>query len=158
MTDEKRQFIIDNYKELIPDMDKYVNERKNPIFDFKILYQNHKLKKMKSDYNKIIRMIADIRNNEPMISAESNTLFNTDNKYSNECKRYIKNLLAKGWNINEVTAEIEKVYGAGRITKPHELTPNNSYIIFDLIIMGSFFFFAYKIGKLVNYKLFKRKI
>lgn len=124
-----RLSIIEDYRKLIADIDNYVYERRTPKFDYKELYSDYKLSKMKADYNTLIRMIADIRNNETVVSAESNTLFNTDNKYSNETKRMIKHLLSKGWSVDEICYETEKIYGAGRISKPYDLKFNSNYIL-----------------------------
>src|SRR5690349_14664598 len=95
-SEKKRKEIIKNYKDLIPDIENYIYSKKTPTFDYKFLYREHKNKNTQQKYINLSRMIADIRNNTEPTSDLSNTIIKTDNKFSNETKKLVKHLLAKG--------------------------------------------------------------
>ena len=153
--EEKRQYIIDNYKDLIPDIEQYIYERKNPNFDYSFLSNNLKVQNVQRRYADLSNIIVDIRNNTAATNFYSNSINKTDNKYSNETKKLVKHLLGKGWSNNEIAYEIEKIYGSGSITwhKTLEKEPTVSSIFAKNLLKVSCAYLTYKIGKSMIKKL-----
>jgi hypothetical protein len=147
--EEKRQYIIDNYKNLIPDIEQYIYERKNPNFDYSFLSNNLKEKNIQRRYADLANIIVDIRNNTAATNYYSNSINKTDNKYSNETKKLVKHLLSKGWSNNEIAYEIEKIYGSGSITwhKTLEKEQTVSSIFAMNLLKVSCAYLTYKLGK-----------
>jgi hypothetical protein len=121
--EERRKYIIDNYKELIPDIEDYVLGRRNENkrHDYRYLYYDVKQNLFNQRYAVLASTLVDIRNNTDPVSPESNTIVKTDNKFSNETKKMVKMLLAKGWTVNEIIYEMEKVYGSGIVSWDNKL-------------------------------------
>jgi hypothetical protein len=113
--DNLRLNLANNYRDLIPDIDNHIYGYQNPDFDFRFLARDYSLIMNNKRFNDLSKIILDIRNNNTPTSAYSNSISNTDNKFSNETKKMCKLLLAKGWTNNEVAYELEKVYGSGAI-------------------------------------------
>lgn len=147
--DEKRQYIIDNYKDLIPDIEEYIYDRKNPKFDYSFLSNNMKETNIQRRYADLANIIVDVRNNTAATNFYSNSINKTDNKYSNETKKLVKLLLGKGWSNNEIAYEIEKIYGSGSITwhKTLEKEQTITSIFAKNLLKVSCAFLTYKFGK-----------
>jgi len=145
----RRNYIINNYKEFIPDIEKYIYEKSNRNFDYTDIGHEYKRKIISEKFNVLSNIVVDIRNNTSPTTYYSNSISRTDNKYSNETKNMVKGLLAKGWSNNEVAYELEKIYGTGIISYNDGLvddTPYSSKItIISLKIM--FLYIGYRMWK-----------
>jgi len=151
----RRKEILSNYKDFMPDIEDNIYKRNNKKFDFSFFYYNYIKADIESRFNDLAKITIDIRNNTKPTTFYSNSISKTDNKLSNETKRMIKRLLAKGWTNNEIAYEMEKIYGSGTITYNSSLVNDTkrSYLSIALNIFQVFL--VYKIGK---YFLFRMKI
>ena len=99
--------------------------------------------------------ICDIRNNNAPVSDSSNTIKNSDNKYSNELKSSIKKMIALGYNYDQVVFELDKIYGTGILTtnkyfenKYHK--ENYACYLFFYSFMAVNFGICYKLYKFIK--------
>jgi len=147
--EERRQYIIDNYNEFIPDIQEYIYERNYPKFDYRFLSKKYKEERLQKRYNELSNIIVDIRNNTSATNYYSNSINKTDNRFSNETKKIVRHLLSKGWSNNEIAFELEKVYGTGVISYyiGLEKEPTVGSILFysSLKLLG--IYMSYRIGK-----------
>jgi hypothetical protein len=139
--DDIRADIANNYRDLIPDIDRHIYGYLTPDFDYKFLSTEYSIKMNNERYNSLSKILLDIRNNTTPTSAYSNSISNTDNKFSNETKKMLKTLLSKGWTNNEIAYEMEKVYGSGAVLYYIGLEPEPT-------ISTYFFRFCFKIFNL----------
>lgn len=153
--DKRREYIINNYKHLIPDINDYVYERKNNVFDYRFLNRSFKEKEINNHYSDLAKVVVDIRNNVEPTGPESNTIYKTDNKFSNETKVLIKHLLSKGWRKQDVITELEKIYGGGIMTQDiiWEAPKLQLLIFYSVNIMA--IYLAFKVGKFFYYRSYR---
>jgi len=145
--ENRRNEIIENYKIFMPDIEDHVYGRRNKKLDFSFLYHNHVKSSIETRFNELSKITIDIRNNTKPTTFYSNSISKTDNRFSNETKKMIKHLLAKGWTNNEIAYEMEKIYGSGSITYNSALV-NDSKTSYGGIALGVFqFFVMFKLGK-----------
>ncbi len=158
LKDIRRQEIISNYKDYMPDIEDVIYERKNKKFDFSFFYANYIKADIESRFNDLAKITIDIRNNTKPTTFYSNSISKTDNKLSNETKKIIKRLLAKGWTNNEIAYEIEKIYGSGSITYNSSLVNDTkrSYLSIALNIFQVFL--VYKLGKYFLFRIKNKKL
>lgn len=159
---ERRQNIIENYKNLIPDIEDFIYSKRNNMFNFDEYVEKIKSHLRIKRNRDLIQSIVDLRNNNDATTVDSNTLFQTDNKYSNEMKKMVKILTSKGYNYNEVVYEFEKIFGSGIITTTEfiEVHPRNERFInfcINLSFLGFMFFGFRKIKFYLNTKIIKIK-
>ncbi len=114
--EQRRNYIIENYKEFIPDIESKIYEKQSGRFDYSLFCHEYKNKIITAKFNQISQIIIDIRNNTTPSTYYSNSISKTDNKFSNETKLLIRALLAKGWTNNQIAYEMEKVYGHGVVS------------------------------------------
>jgi hypothetical protein len=158
-TNEKlRKFIIENYKENIPDIEQHIYRKKYKQMDYSGLSKQMLQKVFDIRYQRVISTVIDIRNNSDPISPESNTIIKSDNTYSNETKRMIKVLIAKGWTYDEIAFEMERIYGMGTIAK-FEYFENVRYREYLILFLfsGIGLYFTYRLIR-PGYRYFKKFI
>lgn len=147
----RRKYIVDNYQEYIPDIDNFINERKRGYYDYSMYAKEFKKKILQDKFNSLSAIVVDIRNNTSPTTYYSNSINKTDNRYSNETKKLVKHLLAKGWSNNEIAYEMEKIYGSGIVSYHSGLvddTPiTHKMVYYAFNILG--YCMLYKIGKIV---------
>jgi uncharacterized protein (UPF0305 family) len=158
--EERRQYIIDNYKEFIPDIEDYIYERKNPKFDYRFLSRKYKEERLQKRYNELSNIIVDIRNNTSATNYYSNSINKTDNRFSNETKKMVRHLLSKGWSNNEIAYEMEKIYGTGVVSyyTGLEKEPTVGSILFYSGLKLFSIYLAYRTGKNLIGRYSKNKI
>ena len=157
--ENRRRYIIEKYKEYIPDIEDHVYSNRKPKFDFGFIAKEDRSKRILHRFNELSNIIVDIRNNTTATNYYSNSINKTDNKYSNETKKMVKHLLSKGWTNNEIAYEIEKVYGSGAITYYYGLEPEPT--ISSILAYSAFklfyTYFCYRLGKGLVTKYIKKK-
>jgi hypothetical protein len=129
--EEIRKYIIENYKDQIPDIENHIYHRRDKVADFSHIVNSAQVNPIFETYKNLVFSIIDIRNNSDPISPESNTIIKSDNNFANETKAMVKILLAKGWNYDDVAFEMERIYGQGIISRKgfFEKTPIKEYLI-----------------------------
>lgn len=111
----EREEMIENYKDIIPDIKEYCEFKSKRKVDFNFINKDVKESIISNRIRKLFFSIVDIRNNNSPTSTESNAIIKTDNKFSNETKKYVRILLSKGLSTNEIGFEMINLYGYSAI-------------------------------------------
>lgn len=106
-----REELIENYKEIIPDIKEYCEFKAKGKVNFNFINKEIKESLTSNRIRKLFFSIVDIRNNNSPTSTESNAIVKTDNKFSNETKKHVRTLLSKGLTSNEIGYEMTNLYG-----------------------------------------------
>jgi hypothetical protein len=156
--EEKRRLIVENYKEFMPDIENVIYGRRNEnkVPDYSFLYRDFKNVIVQQKFNDLANVIVDIRNNTKPTTYYSNSISKSDNRLSNETKRMVKHLLAKGWSETEVAYEIEKIFGSGTVTYYGPLTNETKFSFTKVSLTILNLFLVYKIGKFIKIKYMKK--
>jgi hypothetical protein len=154
-----RKYIIENYKDLIPDIEQHIYKKKTKQFNYAHIGREHIQKIRDMRYQRLVTTVVDIRNNADPVSPESNTIIKSDNNYSNETKRLIKILVSKGWSYDEIAFEMERIYGMGSIARIEyfDHVDYRQYIYLS-VFMGIGIFAAYRLIRPVYSYIRKRFI
>jgi len=143
-----RDELIDNYKEIIPDIKEYCEFKGKGKVNFNFINKDIKEGLVSDRIRKLFFSIVDIRNNNSPTSTESNSIVKTDNKYSNETKKYVRILLSKGLSSNEIGYEMINLYGYSALcsTIYQENVPvrDTCKYTFCLLCEAGFIFFSLK--------------
>lgn len=153
-----RKEVMENYKELMPDIEDVIYSRQKKKFDYSFLYYNYLKTDIEKRFNELAKITIDIRNNTKPTTFYSNSISKTDNKFSNETKRMIKHLLAKGWSNNEIAYEMEKIYGSGSITYNSGLVDDTKRSYFGIVFNVFQIIMVYKVGKFCLLRIKNKKL
>jgi len=107
----ERDELIENYKDIIPDIKEYCEFKAKGKVNFNFINKDIKESLISNRIRKLFFSIVDIRNNNSPTSTESNAIVKTDNKFSNETKKYVRILLSKGLTANEIGYDMINLYG-----------------------------------------------
>jgi len=155
--EDKKKKIIDLYKKDIPYLEDIleISEQPPELEDYSYIGKSFLLRNKDITFKNFIYSVNDIRNNIAPVSDTSNTIKNSDNRYSNELKSIGKRLIHKGYSYDDIIFELDKIYGNGIVT-------SNKYFEKDYKFQTNFcnlFFFSltsitlgccYKIYKIIK--------
>jgi hypothetical protein len=156
--EKRRKEIVDNYKHFMPDIEDHIYGRRNKKLDFSFLYHNHVKSSIETRFNELAKITIDIRNNTKPTTFYSNSISKTDNRFSNETKKMIKHLLAKGWTNNEIAYEMEKIYGSGSITYNSGLVDDSKTSYSGIALCAFQLFVMFKVGKYFLSRIKNKKL
>lgn len=106
-----KQEIIEEYKDIVPDIKEFSEFKLKGHVDFKFIRKDIRDNLISQRIRRLFFSIVDIRNNNSPTSIESNVIIKTDNKFSNETKKNVRTLISKGLTNNDIGYEMIYLYG-----------------------------------------------
>lgn len=132
---QREEFFL-NYQDFIPDIKEYCEYKSKGKVDYSFINKEKREHIISNNIRNLFFSVVDIRNNNSPTSTESNAIVKTDNKFSNETKRHVRNLLTKNLTPNQIGYEMINLYGYSAMcsTLYQENTPIKDIIKYYLCL------------------------